>query len=113
MGIDATGETRTVTRLSLGAKVCLVIASLFLIAAGYRYFVPIDIPATQGVFGCGSAAQPPSTDFARGTCASLPGVNALQALLLLIGAVVVGGAGFTLFGTTKHREWRVASADPQ
>jgi|JI9StandDraft_2_1071091.scaffolds.fasta_scaffold49538_3 hypothetical protein len=85
-------------RMSTGAKVSTIIAVLFFLLAAYYYFVPINIQAQQGVFGCGSAIHPPTDDFAKGICQDLSTINRFRSLMSLIAAILVGGLGWMLFG---------------
>ncbi|MBK6887724.1 MAG: hypothetical protein IPH03_15630 [Tetrasphaera sp.] len=92
------------SRLSTGAKICTILAVLLVILAGYLYFVPINIQAQQGVFGCGSASAPPTEAFAKGVCQDLATINRIRALVALLSALVLVGLGFMLFGSGRRPE---------
>ncbi|MFN8098194.1 MAG: hypothetical protein U0Q21_07910 [Dermatophilaceae bacterium] len=84
-------------RMSTGAKITTLLAVLLLLVAAYSYFVPINIPAQQGVFGCGSAFHPPKDDFAKGICQDLASINRFRSLMCLIAAILLGGLGWMFF----------------
>lgn len=86
-------------RLATGTKVCIIVAVLLIVLAAYLYFVPINIAAQQGVFGCGSASKPPTEDFAKGICQDLASINRIKAVTALISGFLVTGLGFLLFGS--------------
>lgn len=94
-------RSRPSTQLSTGTKVCLIIAAVFLVSALYNLVVPINIPATQGVFGCGSAMQPPTDPFAVGVCQDLAVIQQIRAGALAVAALAVAALGFIFFGATR------------
>ena len=76
MSESARKETRTVTSPATGSKVCLIIAAVLLVAAGYFYWVPVSrITSTGAAFGCRSAANPPTDIFPKVTCGTINRVN--------------------------------------
>lgn len=107
---EETSESRVVTVLSTGTKICLIVAGLLALAAAYFYLVPINLVASDGkLFGCGSAANPPSDPFPSSICGSGPTVYAYRAYFLLAGAAVVAGGGYAFFGTHRTRQRAVPS----
>ncbi|GAA1787657.1 hypothetical protein [Nostocoides veronense] len=96
-------------RLVTGTKVCIITSVLLIVLAAYFYFVPINITAQQGVFGCGSASNPPTEDFAKGVCQDLATINRIKAVSALISAFLVTGLGFLLFGSHQGSFPRVAA----
>lgn len=86
----------------------LLLAALLLVAAVYYYFVPVHVASNEGVFGCGSAANPPSADkdgFQYGACQKSAVVNQFRTYALLAGAVLTALAGFLLFRTPRPDDW--------
>lgn len=109
---EETSESRVVTVLSTGTKICLIIAALLALAAAYVYLVPINLVASDGkLFGCGSAANPPTDPFPSSICGTGPTVYAYRAYALLAAAAVVAAAGYAFFGT--HRTSQRAVPDGQ
>lgn len=97
--------TRTVVSLSRGARACLLVAVLVLLAAAYRFFAPIDIPTREGpMFRCGTAASPPTEEFPRSVCGRIATDRLLQASFLTGGAVVLGLGGLVVFGASRRVE---------
>jgi hypothetical protein len=84
-----------------GAKICLIIAAVLVVAGVYALVVPINMPTAQGVFGCGSGLYPPSDPFAVGVCQDLSVIQQLRAGALGLGALLVGGLGLLLFGVDR------------
>lgn len=101
-------QTRTVVTFTLGTKICLLIALLFVIASVYFYFVPITSvrTATGAVFGCGSAASPSTGNFADGTCSRIAESYKYRALAWLAGALVMAVVGLLFFGVDRRTEAR-------
>ncbi|CAM3924253.1 hypothetical protein [Janibacter anophelis] len=86
----------------------LLLAALLLVAAVYYYFVPVHVASKEGVFGCGSASNPPSADkdgFQFGACQKSAVVNQFRTYALLAGAVLTALAGFLLFRTPRPDDW--------
>lgn len=102
-------QTRTVVTFTLGTKICLLIALLFVVASVYFYFVPITSvrTATGAVFGCGSAASPSTGNFADGTCSRIAESYKYRALAWLAGALVMAVVGLLFFGVDRRTEARV------
>lgn len=84
-----------------GAKICLIVAALLVVAGLYALVVPINMPTAQGVFGCGSGVRPPTDPFALGVCQDLATIQQLRAGGLGLGALLVGGLGLLLFGVDR------------
>lgn len=86
----------------------LLLAALLLVAAVYYYFVPVHVASKEGVFGCGSASNPPSADkdgFQYGACQKSAVVNQFRTYALLAGAVLTALAGFLLFRSPRPDDW--------
>ncbi len=98
------------TRLPTGSKVSLLLALVLLVVAIYLLIVPIAMPTSQGVFGCGSALQPPTDQFAAGICQDVPQVNQLRSATMAVLALIVGAGGLVLFGAGRGAER--PAADP-
>ena len=69
-----------------------------LVAAVCSLLVPINMPTSDGVFGCGSALQPPTESFTVGVCQDVPESQQLRAGGLAIGAAVLTVLGYAFFG---------------
>ena len=86
----------------------LLLAALLLVGAVYYYFVPVHVASNEGVFGCGSASNPPSSDkdgFQYGACQKTAVVNQFRTYALLAGAVLTALAGFLLFRSPRPDDW--------
>lgn len=92
---------RSVPRVTTAMKVSLMVGVLFGILAVYFYFVPINLPTSNGVFGCGSASNPPTEKFPKGVCQQVPDVNRLRAGLSLTAGVLTAVLGVILFPARK------------
>jgi len=86
------------TTLRTGTKVCVIGPALLLVAAVCSLLVPINMPTSDGVFGCGSALQPPTESFTVGVCQDVPESQQLRAGGLAIGAAVLAVLGYAFFG---------------
>lgn len=75
----------------------ILAAVMFLIGALYYYLVPAQVASNEGVFGCGTAAQPPTDGFAKGACQGTATINLYKALVLLGFGVAAGLAQFFIF----------------
>lgn len=85
-----------------------LLAALLLIAALYYYFVPVQVASKEGVFGCGTAANPPSADkdgFQFGACQKTAVINQFRTYALLGGAAASALAAFLLFRTPRTDDW--------
>lgn len=103
-------EYRTVVRLSIGSRVTLLIASVFVVAAAYMFWVPLSVPnATGGPFGCQSAANPPADPFPKSVCGGINKEYRYRATALLASAILVGGGGYLFFGAERRRETRTGN----
>ena len=89
---------------SVGTRVCLLVAGLLLIAAGYLLLAPLERVASAGPpFDCGTALAPAGGDFARAVCGDLNQRQRLQAGALLLMAVTLAGGGRLAFGPVRRR----------
>lgn len=103
---------RTVFVLSRGARACLLIALLLLVAAAFRLVDPIDIQTSQGpMFSCGSGLRPPSEAFQKNVCGRLSQGRQIEAGFLAGGALVVALGGLLVFGSSRRDEHARHSAD--
>jgi hypothetical protein len=90
--------------LSVGTRVCLLIAGLLVIAAGYLLIAPLERVGSQGPpFDCGTALAPASGDFARGVCGDLNQRRLLQGGTVLLVAIALAGGGRLAFGPPRRR----------
>lgn len=104
---NASEQQRTVVRLSVGFRVTLLIASVFVVAAAYMYWVPLSVPSSQGgPFGCASAASPPTDPFPKAICGGINKEYRYRTWALLASALLVGGGGYLFFGAERRKETR-------
>lgn len=88
----------------MGTRVCLLVAGLLLIAAGYLLVSPLERASSQGPpFDCGTALAPADGDFARAVCGDLNGRRLLQGGAVALGALALAGGGRTAFGPVRRR----------
>jgi hypothetical protein len=88
----------------VGTKVCLLVAGLFVIAAGYLLVLPLERVASQGPpFDCGTALSPAAGDFAHAVCGDLNQRQRLQGGALLLAAIALAGGGRLAFGPAWRR----------
>lgn len=99
-------ETRTATRLRTGSKIALLCGIPFLVLAAYFYLVPLNVDSANGVFGCGTAADPPTDGWAKGICQGVPKASLYRAIVCLALGVLIPLIGAALFGVDKHEEQR-------
>lgn len=106
--------TRTVHVLSTGARICLMIAGLLLVLAGYVFFSGIQrtIPGGNGFpFLCGSAASPPTEDFPKSACGYENQNRQYEAAAYVVSALIIGGGGLLTFGSSSRQELREDTQD--
>lgn len=100
-------DTRLVSSLRTGTRICLLLALPALLAALYYYFVPVTTStANGGVFGCGSASNPPSEQFPKNVCQNITDINLYRAYTLGALTLLLPLLGFLLFGADKHEQRR-------
>lgn len=99
-------ETRTVLTPRTGTKICILIGLAFIILAAYFYFVPVtDVHANSGsIFGCGTAAQPPTSTFAQNTCGRSTDVEKYRAFASGGIGVLTIVLGTVMFGVDRRTE---------
>lgn len=104
-------ESRTVTTLRTGSKIALLCGLPLLGLAVYFYFTPLMVQGQNGVFGCGSASNPPTSDWAKGVCQGVPDAAKYRAILVLALGLLIPGLGVALFGVDKRQERRAIRGD--
>lgn len=108
----ANRERRTVHIPSTGARVCLLLAALLLVAAAYFVFTPLMVTTASGSsWNCGSALNPPTDDFGAGLCGQLNSSFLARAIASGAAALVTGIGGFLLFGSNARPEVRRIAAE--
>ncbi|HEY3013961.1 MAG TPA: hypothetical protein VGJ41_02565 [Nocardioides sp.] len=108
---EATPERRVRNVPSTGARLCLMIAALFVVAAVYFLLVPVQVTATAGkTFDCGNAMNGPKSSFAQGICGKSNKVNGYKAAATGVGALVTAVGGFLVFGMNRREEYVAAPA---
>ncbi|TWE12625.1 hypothetical protein [Rudaeicoccus suwonensis] len=103
-----TVETRTVIRLRNGSKICVLIAIALVAVGVYYYFLPVKITSANGIFGCGSAAHPPSGTFQTSTCQDLTHVNLFRTYLFVGVGIITAALGSWMFGVDRQTQVRHA-----
>lgn len=107
-------DTRTVTALRLGTKICLMVAVPFLVAAVYFFFAPVVMGKSGGgVFECGSASSQPSDQFQRTICGNLPQINLYRAYAAAAAAIGIAVLGFVFFGVDRVEQQRRDGGRPR
>lgn len=103
-------ETRTVMTPRTGTKICILIGLAFIIAAVYFYFVPVTGVRTDSgsVFGCGTAADPANSTFAKGTCYRVTDVEKYRAIASAAIGLMTIVLGAVMFGVDRRTETRRA-----
>lgn len=103
-------ETRTVMTPRTGTKICILIGLAFIVAAVYFYFVPATGVRTDSgsVFGCGTAASPASSTFAKGTCYRVTDVEKYRAIACAAIGLLTIVLGAVMFGVDRRTESRPA-----
>ncbi|EAP99249.1 hypothetical protein JNB_03735 [Janibacter sp. HTCC2649] len=105
-------DRRAVRIPGTGAKVCLLIAALLVVAGAYFLLTPLMIMTTNGTsWNCGSAMSPPTDAFGSKICGQLNGAYVARGIACFAAAAVTGVGGFLLFGSVKRIEQRRRSAD--
>lgn len=102
--VEEAVETRIKSSPSVGAKISLLIAALFVVAAAYQMVVPQSVVAGAGRFDCRSAIQGPRTELAKSTCGGAYQVATVKAIALGAAAVVTAVGGFLVFGVVRREE---------
>jgi hypothetical protein len=105
--VDSEGAppTRTVTSLSLGARLSLLAGLVIAAFAVYLYFVPIEFVTPAGsAFRCGSAADPVSDTFGRNVCADRNKIQRYRAITVGSVALLVAVGGAAAFGLSRREE---------
>lgn len=101
-------DTRQVTSLRTGTKICLIIAPCLLAVAVYYFVTPVHFLGKDGgIFGCGSAMSPNNNQLGRSQCQIIEGVSRNKALLFLAMALFTALLGFLFFGTDKAHQARI------
>lgn len=99
--------------LSVGTRVCLLVAGLLVIAAGYLLVSPLERASASGPpFDCGTALAPAGGDFARSVCGDLNQRRQLQTGAVLLGALVLAGGGRVAFGPVRRRRRSEVGPEP-
>jgi len=108
---EATPERRVRSVPSTGARLCLMIATLFVVAAVYFLLTPVQIGAANGkTFDCGDAMNGPKSNFAQGVCGNSNKVAGYKATAWGAGALIVAVGGFLVFGMQRREEYVAGSA---
>ncbi|GAB3584109.1 hypothetical protein [Calidifontibacter terrae] len=99
-------ETRNVITLRTGSKIALLVALPFLGYALYNYITPLWVPSSNGVFGCGSAHNPPTSGWAKGACQGVPDAALYRAMISAGLGVILAALGVFLFGIDRKEQVR-------
>lgn len=100
-------ESRPVTTLRTGSKIAVLIGVSLIALAIYFFFVPLSVPSQNGgVFGCGTASNPPTSGWGKGACQGIPDEAKYRAILCLVLGILIPALGLALFGVDKRQEHR-------
>jgi hypothetical protein len=100
-------ERRVASVPSRGARLCLLIAALFVVACGYALLAPVRVPTSSGrLFDCGNAVNGPETTLGTSICGTANDSAAFRAGGLGVAALVVGVGGFLVFGLERREQVR-------
>lgn len=112
---DTAARRRVVTTPSTGARLCLLIALLAAVGAGYFLLAPVQVHSQNGrSFDCGTVMSGPSSKFAEGVCGKANDLAGYRAAALGVAALLIGVGGFVVFGFDRRVDGplRAASAQP-
>jgi hypothetical protein len=103
--------TRSGRDLSVGTRICLLVAGLLVVAAGYLLVSPLERASASGPpFDCGTALAPAAGDFARSVCGDLNQRRQLQGGAVLLAALALGAGGRVAFGPLRQRSGAAPAA---
>jgi hypothetical protein len=98
-------QVREVLVLSVGARLCVLLGVLVLIAAGVAWWLPLErlVPSAPPV-PCGTAANPVTAAPAAQLCGALAQREQVLAAGLLAAAVAVTAGGLLVFGAARRTQ---------
>jgi len=103
---DTARDRRVKSVPSTGARLCLLIAALFVVAAVYYVLAPVQVAAANGRdFDCGTVINGPKSGFAKGVCGAANDANASKATALGVSALIIAVGGFLVFGLERREEF--------
>jgi hypothetical protein len=103
---------REVVSLTRGARACVLVAALLLLAAVFLLFAPIEKNTSTGqAFGCGSALNPAQGAFPEAVCGKRAQTVRLRAGTLTASALIVGLGGVWTFGVNRRTQRRRIETD--
>lgn len=103
-----------VLSLSRGAAVCLTVAVLLWVAAGFLLFMGIEKVSDTGFpFLCGTALDRPDTDLAVAGCGYLNRNQLLLATWVAASGLVVAAGGLLTFGVRLRPHDGAPASRPQ
>lgn len=110
---ESAARRRVVSTPSTGAQLCVLIAVVVLVAAGYYLLTPVQVSSQNGrPFDCGTVMSGPSTQFAKGICGRANDVAGYRAAALGLAALVIGVGGFLVFGFGRREDLPARPARP-
>ena len=103
--------TRTVTSLTRGSKLAVLLALLLLIWTLFLLLSPIfRTDGNKSAVDCGTLVNPPTTKFVEGLCGTTNDQRLAQTVAVGAAALLVGIGGVMTFGVTR-REVEVSAED--
>lgn len=107
-------DTRIPVTLRTGARICLLLAAMLVVVAGYLYWSPLGKDTPNGfTVRCGSAESPPTATLDKAACGARADTRRAQVLATLAGAAVLAAGGVLAFGVRRRprRESTPTKAD--
>lgn len=100
-------ERRVVRSPRVGARVCLLLAALMLVATGFFLTTPLRVTVANGQsWDCGSALSQPRDAFGKGLCGDVNDIAMSKAIAWAIGALITAAGGYLVFGAERRVETR-------
>lgn len=103
---ETPSNQRTVSSLSTGAKIALMIAVPFVLLAAYFFFTPVSFDKSDGgLFYCGSPGSP-NKDAVQ-LCSPIEGNARNKAFTALGSGLATGALGLAFFGVNRRQEEQI------
>lgn len=103
MVTDTTPRDGTALRIARGLG--FLVAATLVVGAVYYLLVPAQVASNEGVFGCGTAANPPTDGFAQGACQGTATINLYRTFALAAIALLIGIGSYLLFREPLEDDW--------
>ena len=110
---DTERTTRVVRTLTIGSKVCLLVAVPFIVSAAYFYYAPTMVQTAAGPLSCQSTFDPPTDAFVLGQCAGINELFGARSGACLAIGLLLAAIGIGLFGFRTRVDERVDNSSIQ